>query len=152
MMRSEMDLFKNIFHDYIENYKFNCFTLYSFTHKIIIFNSKGIILISVFYIRHQRAQEERSRRNTNRYYDESASLVGSEINGNYRNSTSNNHSLSSSSSYLRRGDPTTYIPNSSSTGQQHAVTLNSYGPHPNMLAAVNGSTQTHLAYYQTNPV
>jgi len=100
----------------------------------------------------QRAQEERTRRNTNRYYDESTSSTGSEINGNYRNDTTNNHSLSSSSSYSRHGDQTSYIPNTSSTGPQHPATLNSYAPHANMLAAVNGSTQTHLAYFTTNPV
>jgi hypothetical protein len=99
----------------------------------------------------QRAQEERTRRNTNRHYDETASLTGSELNGNYRNGTTNNPSLSSSSSYSRRGDQTSYIPNNSSTGQQHTATTNSYTPHGNMLATVNGSTPTHLAYFQANP-
>jgi hypothetical protein len=106
----------------------------------------------IIYLRLQRAQEERTRRNTNRYYDDSTSLTGSEINGNYRNGTTNNPSLSSSSTYSRRGDQTSYIPNNSSTGQQHSTTLNSFIPHANMLAAVNGSTQTHLAYFQANPV
>lgn len=106
----------------------------------------------IVYFRLQRVQEERTRRNTNRYYDESTSLTGTEINGNYRNGTTNNHSLSSSSSYSRRGDQTSYIPNNSSTGQQHTTTLNSYTQHANMIAAVNGSTQTHLAYFPTNSV
>jgi hypothetical protein len=97
----------------------------------------------------QRAQEERSRRNTNRYYDESTSLTTGEINGNYRNGTTNNHSLSSSSSYLRRGDQTSYIQNNASNGQPN---LNSYAPHANMIAAVNGSTPAHLAYFQPNSV
>ncbi|CAF5077237.1 unnamed protein product, partial [Rotaria sp. Silwood1] len=35
----------------------------------------------------QRAQEERTRRSTNRYLDESTSLTENEINGNYRNGT-----------------------------------------------------------------
>ncbi|UJR28839.1 hypothetical protein I4U23_010063 [Adineta vaga] len=93
----------------------------------------------------QRAQEERTRRNTNRYYDESIILSGGELNGTYRNGTANNHSLSSSSSFSRRPDQSTYISN----GQQHQATLN-FVPHANMLAAVNGSTQPHLAYFQTN--
>lgn len=102
-------------------------------------------------LRLQRAQEERTRRNTNRFYDDSTSVNGSETNGNYRNGTTNNPSLSSSSSYSRRGgDQTSYISNNSSTGQSHSTTLNSYPP--NMLAAVNGSTQTHLAYFPANPV
>jgi len=110
-----------------------------------------IIIYSIVYLRLQRAQEERTRRNTNRYYDESILLTGGEINGNYRNGTTNNPSLSSSSSYSRRGDQPSYISNNSSTVQQHPPTLN-YVPHANILAAVNGSTQTHLAYFQSNPV
>jgi hypothetical protein len=106
----------------------------------------------IVYLRLQRAQEERTRRNTNRYYDDSTSLTGTEINGTYRNGTTNNSSLSSSSSYSRRGDQTSYIPNNPSTGQHHTATLNSYTPHANMLAAVNGSTQPHLAYFPANPV
>jgi len=106
----------------------------------------------IVYLRLQRAQEERTRRNTNRYYDDPTSLTGGEINGNYRNGTTNNPSLSSSSTYSRRGDQPSYILNNSSTGPQHPATLNSYTPHANMLASVNGSTQTHLAYFTTNPV
>lgn len=52
-------------------------------------------------------------------------------------------------SSLRHGDLTSYIPN---TAAQHNAALNSYPPHPNMIAAVNGSTATHLPYYPTNPV
>lgn len=106
----------------------------------------------MFNLRLQRAQEERTRRNTNRFYDDSTSASGSETNGNYRNGITNNPSLSSSSSYSRRGDQTSYIPNSSSTGQSHMTTLSSYAPNGNMLAAVNGSTQTHLAYFPATPV
>ncbi len=102
----------------------------------------------IVYLRLQRAQEERTRRNTNRYYDESTSLSGSELNGNYRNGTTNNPS----SSYSRRGDQISYIPTNSSTGPQHPATLNSYTSHANMITAMNGSTQTHLAYFPTNPV
>ena len=100
----------------------------------------------------QRVQEERTRRNTGRYYDETVPLTGNESNGHYRNGTTNNHSLSSSSSYSRRGDQTSFIPNNSSMGQPHPTQLNSYPPHANMMAAVNGSTPAHLAYYPTNPV
>ena len=111
------------------------------------FHSYGKVNISVYsivYFRLQRAQEERTRRNTGRHYDESLVLMGSELNGNYRNGTTNNPSMSS----LRHGDLTSYIPN---TVAQHA-TLSSYPPHPNMIAAVNGSTPTHLPYFPANPV
>jgi hypothetical protein len=37
-------------------------------------------------------------------------------------------------------------------GPQHATTLNSYPTHANMIAAANGSTPAHLAYFSTNPV
>jgi hypothetical protein len=87
----------------------------------------------------QRAQEERSRRNTNRYYDESIPS-GNDINSIYRNDTPSNQSLSStSSSYIRHVDQSTYISNNSS------VPLTSY------VQSVNGSTPTHLAYFQANP-
>ncbi|CAF4494499.1 unnamed protein product, partial [Rotaria sp. Silwood1] len=98
----------------------------------------------------QRAQEERTRRSTNRYLDESTSLTENEINGNYRNGTTNNNTLSSSSSYTRHGDPMSYIPHNLSNGQPHATTLNSYPPHGNILAPAIGSTPTHLAYFPTN--
>ena len=105
----------------------------------------NISAYSIVYFRLQRAQEERTRRNTGRHYDASVVLTGSEMNGNYRNGTTNNPSMSS----LRRGDLTSYIPN---TAVQHNATLNSYPPHPNMIAAVNGSTPTHLSYFPTNSV
>ncbi|CAF0750284.1 unnamed protein product [Adineta steineri] len=97
----------------------------------------------------QRAHEERTRRNTNRYYDGSILVPGGELNDNYHNGTTNNHALSSSS-YSRRGDQTSYLANNSTTNQQHSTALN-YVPHANMLATVNGSTPTHLAYFQANP-
>ncbi|CAF3725532.1 unnamed protein product [Adineta steineri] len=88
----------------------------------------------------QRAQEERTRRNTNRFYDDA--ICGNDINSIYRNDTTSNQSLSS----LSYGNETSYIHNNSSTGQQH----NSYAQNANMLAGINGSTPTHLAYYPTN--
>ncbi len=95
----------------------------------------------VLLFRLQRAQEERSRRNTNRYYDETN--PGNDINSIYRNDTTSNQSLSSSSSsYIRHVDQTSYISNNSS------IPLNSYGQSANIL----GSTSTHLAYFQPNPV
>jgi hypothetical protein len=98
----------------------------------------------------QRVQEERSRRNTSRYYDDTGSLSGSEMNGVYRNGTSNTHSLSSTTSFYRRGDPTSYITNPTVTGPH--TNLNAYAqPHANMYPSINGSTPTHLAYFQTNP-
>ena len=72
-------------------------------------------------------------------------LSGNELNGNYRNGATNNPSMSSS----QRGDLASYIHNTTS---QHPVTLNSYPSHPNMIAAVNGSTPTHLPYFSPNPV
>ena len=106
----------------------------------------------MFCCRLQRAQEERTRRGTGRYYDESVSFTGNELNGNYRNGTTNNHSLSSSSSYSRRGDQPSYVLNNSSTGQQHPGALSAYPPHASMIATVNSSGQTHLAYFPTNSV
>ncbi|CAF1526720.1 unnamed protein product [Adineta ricciae] len=93
----------------------------------------------------QRAQEERTRRNTIRYYDETMLLTSGEVDATYRNGTANNHSLSSSSSFSRLADQSVYMSN----GQQHPSTL-SFVPHGNILATVNGSTQPHLAYFQTN--
>jgi hypothetical protein len=108
-------------------------------------------MITLFRL--QRAQEERVRRNTNRYYDETTSVSGNDINSIYHNGTTSNPSLSSSSSsYVRRGDQTSYIPNYPSAGQQHTTPLNSYVQHPNMLTNVNGSTSSHLAYFPTNQV
>ncbi|CAF2125629.1 unnamed protein product [Rotaria magnacalcarata] len=98
----------------------------------------------------QRAQEERTRRNTNRYYDDLASSNGSEINGNYLNGAINNSSLSSSSSYSRRGDPTSYMTHNSSVGHPHTTPLNTYASHMNMLAPGLGSTSTHLTYFSPN--
>ncbi|CAF3497381.1 unnamed protein product [Rotaria sp. Silwood1] len=119
--------------------------------KLRINNSNRFIYFySIIYIRLQRVQEERTRRSTNRYLDESTSLTENEINGNYRNGTTNNNTLSSSSSYTRHGDPMSYIPHNLSNGQPHATTLNSYPPHGNILAPAIGSTPTHLAYFPTN--
>ncbi|CAF1153962.1 unnamed protein product [Rotaria sordida] len=95
----------------------------------------------------QRVQEERTRRNTNRYYDESMS--GNDLNSIYSNDMISNQSLSSS--YIRHGDPTSYIPNNSSTGQQHTTSINSYAQPTNIIAAVSNSTPTHLTYFQANP-
>ncbi|CAF2403546.1 unnamed protein product [Rotaria sp. Silwood2] len=98
----------------------------------------------------QRAQEERTRRNTNRYYDES--MPGNDLNSIYSNDNISNQSLSSlSSTYIQHGDPTSYIPNNSSTGQQHAASLNSYTQPTNIIATVSSSTPTHLTYFQANP-
>lgn len=72
-------------------------------------------------------------------------LTSGEVNGTYRNGTTTNHSLSSSSSFSRRADQSVYMSN----GQQHPSTL-SFVPHGNILATVNGSVQPHLAYFQTN--
>lgn len=104
--------------------------------------------IFFFEFRLQRAQEERTRRNTNRYYDES--IPGNDLNSIYSNDTISNQQLSSS--YMRHGDLTSYIPNSSSNGPQHAASINSYPSHSNIIATVSSSTPTHLAYFQTNPV
>ncbi|CAF0984640.1 unnamed protein product [Rotaria sp. Silwood1] len=98
----------------------------------------------------QRAQEERTRRNTNRYYDES--MPGNDLNSIYSNDNISNQSLSSlSSSYIRHGDPTSYIINNSSSGQQHTASLNSYTQPANIIATVSSSTPTHLSYFQANP-
>ena len=44
------------------------------------------------------------------------------------------------------------MPNNSAMGHPNAASLNSYIQHPNMLATMNGTTPTHMAYYSTNPV
>ncbi|CAF0792830.1 unnamed protein product [Adineta ricciae] len=83
----------------------------------------------------QRAQEERSRRGTNRLYDEA--IYGNDINSIYRNDATSNHSLSS----LPYGNETSYPHNNIPTGHQH----NSYAQ------VANGTIPTHLTYYQANP-
>ncbi|UJR20757.1 hypothetical protein I4U23_023875 [Adineta vaga] len=88
----------------------------------------------------QRAQDERSRRGPNRFYDEA--ICGNDLSSIYRNDTSNNHSLSS----LSYGNEALYLHNNSSTGgHQH----NSYASTANLHA--NGTIPAHLSYYQTNP-
>ncbi|CAF3400706.1 unnamed protein product [Rotaria socialis] len=93
----------------------------------------------------QRVQEERSRRNTNRYYDES--ILGNDLNSIYSNDTISNQALSSSS-YIRHGDQTSYIPNGSSSGPQHTNSINAYAQPTNIIAGVSSSTPNHLTYFQ----
>jgi len=91
----------------------------------------------VHTFRLQRAQEERTRRNTVRYYDELGYVPTNESSEPYHNGTTTNQSSSSSSSYSRHGDQTSY-----------ASTMN---PYANLLTTVNGSFQPHLTYFPTNP-
>ncbi|CAF5201124.1 unnamed protein product, partial [Rotaria magnacalcarata] len=91
----------------------------------------------------QRVQEERSRRNTNRYYDES--ILGNDLNSIYSNDTSSNQALSSS--YIRHGDQTSYILDSSSSGPQHTNPINSYAQPTSIIAGVSSSTPNHLTYF-----
>lgn len=100
-----------------------------------------------FLLRLQRVQEERSRRNTNRYFDETMS--GNDLNSIYSNDTINNQTLSS---YMRHGDQTAFMSSTSSTTQQNTIPLNSYAQSGNIITAVSSSTPTHLTYFQTNPV
>lgn len=97
--------------------------------------------IIYFLFRLQRAQEERTRRNTNRYYDES--MTGNDMNNIYAQDTriDSTNSLSSS-----------YIPNNSSTNPQNTFPLNSYVPSSNIMATVSSSTPTHMTYFPANPV
>ena len=96
----------------------------------------------------QRAQEERSRRNTNRFYDESNSLVAGDTDGHYPTGPANN----SSSSFVRRMDPAAYISNNSSGDQQHLTAIHPFAAHPSILSAGNGSGPAHLAYFHPTPV
>jgi hypothetical protein len=115
---------------------------------------ENIIVHLLCSFRFQRAQEERSRRNPTRYLDESALLVGNDLNSIYHTDAITNPVFSSSSSgYIQRGNPLSYMTNnSSSMGHPHAASLNTYGQHPNMLGTMNGSTPAHLAYFSGNPV
>lgn len=74
----------------------------------------------------QRVQEERSRRNPGRYYDESHMMSVHDLNGLYQHDPTNHHA-------------------------HHAMTMNPYLQHPDLLATVNGSVVPHLAYYPANP-
>ncbi|CAF5093376.1 unnamed protein product, partial [Rotaria socialis] len=63
------------------------------------------------------------------------------------NDTISNQALSSSS-YIRHGDQTSYIPNSSSSGPQHTNSINAYAQPTNIIAGVSSSTPNHLTYFQ----
>jgi hypothetical protein len=103
----------------------------------------------VSHCRLQRAQEERSRRNPTRYYDDAAN----EPNSIYRNDAISNLTLSPSrSSYVSCVDHLSYMPTNAAMGHPNAASLNSFIQHPNMLATINGTTATHVAYYSANPV
>ena len=113
-----------------------------------------VILIIVFLVliliprRLQRAQDERSRRNTNRYYDESNSLVTGDSDSHY----SAGSVIDTSSSFARRMNPASYVSSNSSGDQQHLTALHPFAAHPSIMPVGNGSGPGHLAYFHPTSV
>ena len=96
-------------------------------------------------------QEERSRRNPGRYYDESNMMGLSDLNGLYHHDPASKISLPR----VNGEDHRSHSPSHNASldhHSHHAMAMNSYLQHPDMLATVNGSTAPHLAYYPANPV
>jgi hypothetical protein len=96
----------------------------------------------------QRAQEERSRRHTNRYYEENSSYATSDIHADYRNGSVQNPFLSSSSNYMSSNvDQRLYIPNNPSLNQTHSTAGHPYAAHSGIMPTMNSQGQSYVAYF-----